>query len=257
LRARGYDDYLRAGSEVSELPPNSQQPHSGFAVEDAGPRRDNTPGLAIIPAEEAGNGMSADSSFADFMARLRAGDPLAADQLFRQFAGRLIVLARGRLEASVRAKVDPEDVVQSVFGSFFRRQVQSDFALDSWDGLWGLLTTITLRKCGHRLVYFHAARRDVQREVRPETAGDASASGWEALTREPTPLEAAMLTETIEELMRWLPEDRDRRILQLSLQGYTVPEISAQVQRSERTVQRVLAHVRRQLECLRDNGADG
>ena len=47
----------------------------------------------------------------------------------------------------LRAKVDPEDVLQSVCESFFRRHAEGEFSLKDWDSLWALLAVITLRKC--------------------------------------------------------------------------------------------------------------
>src|SRR4051812_14113370 len=104
--------------------------------------------------------MPDEESFADLMARLRAGDQDAAARVYQHFARRLIGLARSRLDGLMRRKEDPEDVVQSVFRSFFARQAGGQFDLDDWNSLWSLLTVITLRKCGHRVEYFRAARRD-------------------------------------------------------------------------------------------------
>src|SRR5262249_10897697 len=56
---------------------------------------------------------------------------------------------------------------------------------------------------------------------------------------EPTPSEAAMLTETVERLMRCL-DGRHRDILALRLQGHAPPEISSRLGCTERTVYRVL-----------------
>jgi RNA polymerase sigma-70 factor (ECF subfamily) len=184
--------------------------------------------------------MSEDLPFEELMGRLRAGDQDAAAQVFHRFARRLIALARSRLDKLVRPKVDPEDVVQSVFRSFFARHAEDPFDLNDWDSLWAVLTVVTVRKCGHRLDHLRAACRDVQREV-------PAAAGWEVLAREPTPSQAALLTETLEQLMRAL-DDRDRQILTLSLQGLPPAAISAQVGYTERTVQRVLQRVRKWLE---------
>lgn len=208
--------------------------------------------LAPLPQEE-GPTMDPDSSFDDLMTRLRAGDNDAATQVFNRFANRLIALARSRLDRQVLQKVDPEDVLQSVFQSFFRRQAEGQMELSSWDGLWGLLVVITLRKCGRRSDYFHAARRDVQREVPGQPPADQSGGGWEASADEPTPSEAAMLTETVERLMNTLDE-RQRRILTLSLQGYAIPDISEQMGCTERTVYRVMERVKEWLEQVRVEG---
>lgn len=193
--------------------------------------------------------MSSDSAFAELLARLRNGDQEAASRIFHAYSRRLIALARGRLHGLIRQKTDPEDVMGSVFKSFFRRDAEQPFELDSWDSLLALLTVIALRKCGHHTRYFRAACRDVLREA-AGPAGEESQASWEAIAREPTPDEAAELTDTVERLMRGLDE-RGRAILSLSLQGYSVPEVAEQVGRSERTVFRTLERVRQGLEARR------
>ena len=47
-------------------------------------------------------------------------------------------------------------------------------------------------------------------------------------------------------------DDRERNVLELRLQGYTVREIAAQVGRTEHTVDGVLKRIRRRLQRLRD-----
>jgi len=193
--------------------------------------------------------MSADAAFDDLMARLRQGDGDAARAVFERFAHRLIGLAGRRLRGSLQHKEDPEDVMQSVFKSFFLRQADGQFALQDWDSLWAVLTVLTLRKCGHRLDYFKAAKRDIGREQAP--AADATLAGWEAVAREPTPAEAALLTETVQQLLGSL-EGKERDVVTLRLQGYTTPEIAKQVGRSDRMVQRTLDLVRKRWQRLRD-----
>src|SRR5262245_58097585 len=60
-----------------------------------------------------------DESSVHLVSRWRAGDQQAAAELFRRYASRLIALAQSRLSASMASRVDPEDVVQSVYRSFF------------------------------------------------------------------------------------------------------------------------------------------
>jgi RNA polymerase sigma-70 factor (ECF subfamily) len=189
--------------------------------------------------------MTANGDFQNFVSRLRAGDEQAAVEVFNRFAHRLIALARLRLRAAVRAKEDPEDVVQSAYRSFFGRHRRGQFEIDSWDDLWGILTVITVRKCGRRMSYFHAARRDVAREVQALDARDSNI-GWEAVAREPTPAEAAMLAETVQGVLCNL-DTEGRKILELHLQGCDAAEISAQVGYSTRTVRRTLDRIRHQL----------
>jgi RNA polymerase sigma-70 factor (ECF subfamily) len=195
--------------------------------------------LAEMPA------MSRGESFEDLLARLRAGDDDAATEVFNRFARRLIGLAHARLDQQVKRKADPEDVVQSVYKSFFVRFAEGQFDLKSWDSLWSLLTVLTVRKCGQHIDYFHAARRDVRGEVpmSPGPAGDDARTPWEAIDRDPTPAEAAVLTELVEQVQRGL-EPRHRAIVSLALQGHGPAEVSAQLGCSERTVRRVLERVR-------------
>ena len=200
--------------------------------------------------------MARDRSFADLMARLHAGDQDAAADIFHRFKNRLIALARTRLDSRIRRKVDPEDVVDSAYKSFFVRVRDERIEPKDWERLWSLLAVITLRKCGHQIEYFHAACRDVGRELTPPPSAEESRRSWEAIAREPTPSEAAVLTETVEQLMRRLGT-RERPIVTLTLQGLSSLEISAQLGCSERTVRRVLARVKTLLETMRDENPAG
>ena len=107
--------------------------------------------------------MNDEQSFEDVLDRLSKGDENAATEVFTRYTGRLIGLARSRLNARLRQKEDPEDVVQSVLRSFFTRHADGQFDLEGWDSLWSLLATITLRKCGRRIERFGTAGRDVSR----------------------------------------------------------------------------------------------
>jgi RNA polymerase sigma-70 factor (ECF subfamily) len=193
---------------------------------------------------------STDDSFDDLMGRLRRGDNAAAAKVFNEFANRLIDLVQKRLGPKIRRKVDPEDVLQSVFRSFFRRQATGQMEeLETWDSLWGMLVVIAVRKCGHRVEYFRAACRDVQREVAEPGLPESSGLAGIVSDPEPTPAEEAVLNDLVQHLMGRL-EGRHPQILALSLQGFTIPEISAQVGCTERTVYRVLERVKSWLQQL-------
>jgi RNA polymerase sigma-70 factor (ECF subfamily) len=181
--------------------------------------------------------------------QLRAGDSRAAEELFVRFADQLRRLVQAKLGWRYRRKFDADDVVQSVFKSFIRLQAAEQLAFESWDALWGLLSLIAIRKCGHRLEYLRAAKRDVARERSGHIHADdleRSRAELQAFARDPTPSDAAILAETLARLMGSI-DDRERQIATLALQGYTTSEISTQVGRSERTVQRVLLRIREEL----------
>jgi RNA polymerase sigma-70 factor (ECF subfamily) len=195
--------------------------------------------------------MSVNDSFAILMSRLRSGEDTAAREVFIRFSSRLAGLARRHLDARLAVKVDPEDVVQSAYKSFFMRQREGELDVGTWDGLWGLLTMITLRKCADRAAYYHAEKRNVARETAAGNPDDSAPAVIElALDREPQPDEAAALAETVEALFRTIDDPDERAILELSLQGYTATEISERLGRAERSVRRLREHIRKRLERM-------
>jgi RNA polymerase sigma-70 factor, ECF subfamily len=197
--------------------------------------------------------MTGHPSFDDLMAHLRDGRNDAAALVFQRFANRLIVLARKQLDSKILQKVDPEDVMQSVFRSFLVRNAAGKLGeFDTWDNLWAILVVMTRRKCSRRTDHFYAARRDVRRETPSQPTDDETGSDDRFPDDEPTPSEAAMLAETVEQLLKEL-EGRHREILTLSLQGYTPLEVSTQLRCTERTVYRVLDRVKEWLEARRES----
>lgn len=190
------------------------------------------------------------SSFDDLIARLARGEDDAQAEMFRRFSFRLIRLARARLDLRLQKFTDPEDITQSVWKSFFLRQADGEFEFRDWDGLWAMLTTITIRKCIRESVASSRQKRDLKREVsiQQQTEG-ASSFELPIVDREPTPQESAMLSECIEQLLTGLTE-KEKEIVVLRLQGHTIPEISEHLQITERTIHRKLAAVRERLGQL-------
>lgn len=112
--------------------------------------------------------------------------------------------------------------------------------------MWGLLTLITIRKCADRARYYATDCRNLHREAE---AADSAGLWIESPGREPTPDEAIVLAETVEDLLGRL-QGNERTIVELSLQGYSTQEISQQTGRAERSVRRVREQVRTELERL-------
>jgi RNA polymerase sigma-70 factor, ECF subfamily len=197
--------------------------------------------------------MAANDSVALLMDRLRSGEDGAAREVFVLFTNRLVGLARKNLGGRLAVKVDPEDVVQSAYKSFFLRQRDGGLDVGSWDGLWGVLTMITLRKCADRAAYYRAGKRDVGRELMA-SADDSLAPTDLILAREPQPEEAAVLAETVEDLFRAVGDPDERAILELSLQGFTAAEVAEQLGRAERSVRRLRERLRKRLERMQTDG---
>lgn len=189
--------------------------------------------------------MSADDSFIQLLKRLEAGEDAAAQEVFSRYANRLHALARAHIDGRLAHKIEPEDVVQSACKSFFLRHRDGKLHVGNRKSLWNLLTLITLRKCADRVEHVRAARRDVARDA-PHNADDSGA--W-ALDREPDPHEAAVLAETVERLFESI-DAQERPVLELSLQGCSVPEICEQLGRAERSVRRLRERIRQRLERM-------
>lgn len=198
--------------------------------------------------------MADDTSFAVILAQLRQRDNAAAARVFDRFAARLLGLARCQFDRRLLQKMDPDDVVQSVFHSVFEHLAHGRFELGNWDNLWGLLTCVTIRKCGKWKDYFAAQARDISRET-AATSADSTISGLDFLDREPTPAEAAALTDTVAMLVRGL-KDHENAIVVRRLQGETVVEICREIGCSQSKVFRVLRHVRQRLERLYEDQSD-
>ena len=177
----------------------------------------------------------------DAVRRLREGDPQAADALFALDAWRLTRIAEQHLSDKLAGRLDGEDVVQSVFRTFFRRGAAGEFRIDTSAQLWRLLVTITLRKVAAQARRHTADIRDV--------AAEASGDSWlaEAVAREPGPQEAATLVDQIEALLRGLPPFFCQ-VLELRLQGCGSTETARRLKVSRQTVQRALQLLRERLE---------
>jgi DNA-directed RNA polymerase specialized sigma24 family protein len=164
----------------------------------------------------------------------------AAGAQVDHFAGRLLAVARARLDPRLQTKVDASDVVQSVFRTYFRRAARGDFVATDPDSLLALLVRITIRKCCQQADHFLAARRDVRRE----SNHDANSDNLPVPSADPMPEEEAALRETIEWLRLQLGSPRKQQILDLSLEGYGIMEISAKLGYYERGVERVRAEIK-------------
>ena len=189
---------------------------------------------------------SPDGSFEELMVRVRAGDDTAETVVFRRYVRRLIALAARQFDTWMRDQADVEDLVLSACKSFFLRHRREEYDLADWEALWSLLVIITLHKCSRQRNYMCAARRDVRRQVHSMETDNGPT--WLA-DRSPTPIEAAMLTETVEQLLDSM-EPSDRAIVDQILAGYRAEEIAERLDCSERTVRRVRQRARTRLERL-------
>jgi RNA polymerase sigma-70 factor (ECF subfamily) len=174
---------------------------------------------------------------------LRHGSQEAAQAVYARYAQRLHALARAQCAPDLAPRMDPEDIVQSVFGSFFRGARQGYYDIPAGEDLWKIFLVIALNKIRTKGAFHRAAKRDVRR-----TCGD---NGPEPLL-ENLPQDAAadsFLEVVVAEVLERLPAPH-RQMVQLRMQGYDLAEIARQTGRSKRTVERTLQESRKKLGTL-------
>lgn len=193
---------------------------------------------------------SPDSS-AELLARWRAGDQQAAGKLWRRYAVRLIALARSRLSSSMNRHVDPEDLVQSAYRCFFAGDRGERYVLRHSGDFWRLLVAITLHKVHDQAKRQRRQKRDFGVEKHFGQEATLSRLQAQMLTHDPTPAEAAALTDELESLLRGVDPEQ-RRMVEMRLQGYQLEEIAAATGHHERTVRRVMRGFKKHLQqrCL-------
>jgi DNA-directed RNA polymerase specialized sigma24 family protein len=170
--------------------------------------------------------------------RTCSGDEAAAVELVARYSTGLLSLARSQMPRRYWPRFCPEDVVQSVYRTFFSRCRDKRLDVPCGADLWGLLAVITLRKCHNRREHARAARRDVRREA---------GSGDRLVSREADPADLARLADLIDAILATFPESV-RPILEATLRGETAEAISLAASCPVRTVRRVRQRFRERLD---------
>ena len=175
------------------------------------------------------------------LTRYRRGDDDAATELYLRYADRLRALATHQTSALLQQRVDAEDMVQSVFRTFFRRAAIGQYDIPEGDELWKLLLVIGLNKIRYAGAFHRADKRDISKTT---SADELKFS----LTTQRGGDEVALnvLRLTIDEMLEPLP-DIVREIVQQRIAGHEINDISQSTGRSKRSVERILQEFRQKL----------
>jgi RNA polymerase sigma-70 factor (ECF subfamily) len=174
---------------------------------------------------------------------LQRGQGDAATELYLRYAGRLHALVRARRGADLAARLDPDDIVQSVFRTFFGRAAEGHYTVPQGEELWKLFLVIALYKIRDTGAYHRAGKRDVGRTAQGaafDRAADSEAG------RDETAL--AVLQMVVDEVLERLPPGH-RRIIEMRAEGYEVAEIAQATGRAKRSVERILQEFRERLSA--------
>ena len=183
----------------------------------------------------------------NLVARWRAGDQAAAEELFARYAAQLVALARTRLSAKMAPRIDPEDVVQSAYRTFFVNAREGRYELNRGGDLWRLLVATTMHKLQDQVKHHRAQKRNIDIEKGFGTEDSLFGIQPEALAGQPSPLEALTLVDELQSAMARL-DPLQRRVLELRLEGHNLDEIAAAIDRCPQTVRRTLERIKAEFQ---------
>ena len=185
-------------------------------------------------------GSPEDESLQTFFKKLSAGDSAAEKDLFEEYAARLARLAANNIQANLLKRFDEEDVVQSAFRTFFRRNQEGEFKFENSRQLWQLLSKITLFKTRSYARHHKAAKRSTDNDGLNEVIELIQQKG-------PDGESVSMVLEELELVLDDLPA-KASEITWLRLAGHSKKEIGQLTNRSRQTVHTTLRLVYDRLE---------
>ncbi len=182
----------------------------------------------------------------DLVAAAGDGSETAARDLFDKYCERLLRLAGSRIGPKFVSRLDPQDVVQSAFRTFFTRARNDEFVFDAQDDVFKLLVRITVHKTLRQIAYHRAARRNPAAELGHGSA--AQDQLLQVMAAGPTPDAEAAVVDNLRAFVGQLAAP-DARVLELKIQGHTTAEIAEMTGSYDRKVRRVLERIRAMAEA--------
>jgi len=199
--------------------------------------------MSSLSSSDSNPGDADQVSDRSLLRRIRSGSDDAATQLYLRYARRLRAMANANLSKDLTPRVDSEDIVQSVFRTFFRRVAGGEYEIPNGEELWGLLLVIGLNKVRALGSYHRASKRDVLKTIRGESLEGVGKQVEEDET------ELSILKIAINEVLEELSPVH-REILSDRIEGREVAEIASRVGRSKRSVERILQGLLQSLSKL-------
>lgn len=189
--------------------------------------------------------MSQDSNVSHWIDLVKVGDSVAANEIWRHYFDRLVRAVRGRMYGQSRAVSDEEDIVLSVFNSFYDAAENGRFPdLSDRDDLWRLLLRMSGRKVIDKRRHDRRQRRGGDVQVHSLDRTDDGESVIEAIGDEPSPEMVLMMQESVEQFFSHLGVGQLRDLAGAKLEGYSNAELAERFGCSERTIERRLHLIR-------------
>jgi len=156
-----------------------------------------------------------DQEFTGVLARAREGDNAAMTRLIEEYEPQVLLVARKRLGAVLRAAFDSADLTQSVHRSLLFHLRRNQFTFDSPKDLIALAVDMVKKKAAKKAGRLKRERDHL--EILEKVKGKLKPEG------------GAAAAQKVHDLLEALT-DSDRRFLQLHLEGYSTAEIADQLQ---------------------------
>lgn len=191
--------------------------------------------------------MTNEKNVSHWIDQVKAGDSIAAHELWHHYYDRLIRKVRGHLQGRNRGGVsDEEDIVVSVFESFYRAAEQGRFPqLSDRDDLWRLLLKMSARKVIDKRRHDRRQRRGAGEKIASLQAADQDDQAYiEVIGDEPTPEMVLTMAESFEKLISHLGVGQLREIAVAKMEGFSNAELATRFECSERTIERRLHLIR-------------
>ena len=199
--------------------------------------------LAHQPGRNDGQPPVGGASDRSLIRQFQEGSQEAATDLYLRYANRVRALAQARCSTELAARLDADDIVQSVFRCFFQAARRGYYDVPAGEELWGILLVIALNKIRDARAFHTAAKRD----VRLTSGGKDLEHAMENL--EHADASQAFLRIAIQEALEMLPAQH-RRIVELRIDGFEIAQIAQETGRSRRSVERVLQETRKKLDTF-------
>jgi RNA polymerase sigma-70 factor, ECF subfamily len=188
----------------------------------------------------------------DLVDRWRDGDEIAAGVLHKRYLTKLLNLVGRHLASRFNPRLDPDDVVQSVFGSFFNGAKEGRYAFESENGFWKLLLTIALNKVRNTVRHHQTQMRDLGKESFSTNADGAESLLANLKNPQRIAAEYAGLLESLDELLDQL-DPSEQELLRYQIEGYTQKEIAEKMNLNDRTIRRMLTRIQNRATDLLEN----
>lgn len=176
--------------------------------------------------------------------RLCSGDVAAAEQVFVAFEPYLRKVVRRQLPASLRAKFDSVDIVQSVWAHLLHGFRDAGWRFPNTAALRAFLVTVTRNRLTDRVRHY---RTTLERQ---QPLGNSGVEGLPAA--DPRPSEYAQASDLWNQLLALCPPEHSE-MLRLKRQGLSLAEIAERTGLHPDSIRRILRKLARQLACTQAN----